>query len=109
MAEGKARYAIVRVDINCPKDVCGEEDFCFLSKGKTLEDMCDYCDFLDEKIIIGDTKEQMILKVAQVLFRRRLGLYKLIWGGVPSKQEAERYYEVCLEVAKEIVEFLGVR
>ena len=29
MAEGKERYVIVRVDINCPKDVCGEEDFCF--------------------------------------------------------------------------------
>lgn len=43
------RYAIVRVDINCPKDVCGEEDFCFLSKGKTLADMCDHCEFLQEK------------------------------------------------------------
>ena len=90
------RYAIVRVDNNCPKDVCGEEDFCFLSKGKTLEDMCDYCDFLDEKIIIGDTKEQLIRKINQAIFR-----------------VLDNYYgkgkDFDLKIlGKEIVEFLGV-
>ena len=88
------RYAIVRVDYNCPKDVCGEEDFCFLSKGKTLEDMCDYCDFLDEKIIIGDTKEQLVRKVAQALELCMNKGYRTI--------TSEEY-------AKEIVEFLGVK
>lgn len=99
------RYAIVRVDINCPKDVCGEEDFCFLSKGKTFEDMCDYCDFLDEK----NTKEQLILKVAQAIFRRKLRLYKERWGGTPISTEIKYCYENSLEMAKEIVEFLGVK
>lgn len=101
------RYAIVRVDINCPKDVCGEEDFCFLSKGKTLEDICDYCDFLDEKIIIGDTKEQLIRKVAQVRLKQEIKR----WYGhflEPSKLTIEFMYERCLKEAKEIVEFLGV-
>lgn len=101
MAEGKevykseekqVRYVIVRVENNCPYDVCGEEDFCFLSKGKTLADMCDYCDFLDEKIIIGDTKEQLEKKIITAIERAGIDYVQL------SKEE----------IAKEIVEFLGV-
>lgn len=94
------RYAIVRVDNSCPAML---DDFgCIIARNilhcKCGEDAKNY----------GDTKEQLIRKVAQVLFRRRLEMYNLIWGGVPSKQEAERYYEVRLEIAEEIVEFLGV-
>ena len=87
------RYAIVRVDGECPK-------------GFNEDIYCKWCGNCGR--IYGDTKEQLIRKVAQVLFRRRLEMYNLIWGGVPSKQEAERYYEVREEIAKEIVEFLGV-
>lgn len=93
------RYAIVRVDINCPKDVCGEEDFCFLSKGKTLEDMCDYCDFLDEKIIIGDTKEQMVKKVMTAF---KIAIKKNKEGKFIKGKSNNR------QVAEIVVEFLGV-
>lgn len=91
----KKRYAIVRVECP-PRNEIDAQFVCFPN-----DNNCSGCRY-------GDTKKQMILKVAQVLFRRRLDLYKLIWGGVPSKTEAERYYEVRLEIAKEIVEFLGV-
>ena len=100
----KPRYAIAKVDINCPKDVCGEEDFCFLSKGKTLADMCDHCEFLQEKRIIGDTKEQLIKKVAQKIFIKRNS-----FGGKNMNKiwtETDRIY--AYKLAKEIVEFLGV-
>lgn len=96
----KARYAIVRVDNSCPAML---DDFgCIVARNML------HCKCGEDTKNYGDTKEQLIRKVAQVLFRRRLDLYKLIWGGVPSKTEAERYYEVRLEIAKEIVEFLGV-
>lgn len=102
------RYAIVRVDINCPKDVCGEEDFCFLSKGKTLADMCDHCEFLQEKRIIGDTKKQLIRKVAQVI------KIKLKGGLILRNTKINETYNIqktisAKAVAKEIVEFLGVK
>ena len=92
------RYAIVRVDINCPKDVCGEEDFCLLSKGKTLADMCDYCEFLQEKRIIGDTKEQLVRKVAQVIRRYRKNLEVCEYCDMKDE----------FEIAEKVVEFLGV-
>jgi len=96
----KKRYAIVRVDGRHKPSHFECERIENISDLKILDEVVkDY----------GDTKEQLIRKVAQVLFRRRLGLYNLIWGGVPSKMEAERYYEVRLETAKEIVEFLGVK
>ena len=104
----KQRYAIVRVDINCPKDVCGEEDFCFLSKGKTLADMCDHCEFLQEKRIIGDTKEQLIRKVAQAIKRKLKG------GLILRNTKINETYNIqktisAKAVAKEIVEFVGVK
>ncbi len=104
----KKRYAIVRVDINCPKDVCGEEDFCFLSKGKTLEDMCDHCEFLQEKRIIGDTKKQLIRKVAQVIFKAKLERYRKVWKCECSEMEKRNRYKDSLILAEKVVEFLGV-
>lgn len=89
----KQRYAIVRVDINCPKDVCGEEDFCFLSKGKTLADMCDHCEFLQEKRIIGDTKQQFVNKIITALNR----------AGIDYVQLTKK------QIAEAIIEFLGVK
>lgn len=88
------RYAIVRVDYNCPKDVFHEYDFCLLSKGKTLVDICNHCDFLDEKRIIGDTKEQLIKKVKTAL-------------QLCNKNRVEKCNQFYF-IAKEIVEFLGV-
>lgn len=105
----KPRYSIVRVENNCPRDVCGEEDFCFLSKGKTLEDMCDYCDFLDEKIIIGDTKEQLIKKVAQALLIDEIERYRKAPNCDVNQTIIEHESRICLEKARKIVEFLGVK
>lgn len=52
----------------------------------------------------GDTKEQLIKKVAQVLLKQDLSLkfFKT------SKEKVNAIYEYCLARAKEIVEFLGV-
>ena len=75
------RYAIVRVEGKC---------------GKNLEYYeCDY-DCCDCKY--GDTKEQLIRKVAQALERTIIdGVY--VRFGIPITVE---------KLAKEIVEFLGV-
>ena len=101
------RYAIVRVESNCPYDVDGTEDYCYLNTGKYLRD-CGYCKFGQEKIIVGDTKEQLVAKVAQVFFKRKLKSYKKLFDIVPNNEDAKQVYKYCLETAKEIVEFLGV-
>lgn len=89
----KKRYSIVRVDGECPKGF-NEDIYC---------KWCGNCGRL-----YGDTKEQLIRKVAQAIFRRKLRLYKKRWGGVPISTEIKYCYENSLEIAKEIVEFLGV-
>lgn len=75
------RYAIVRVgkDGNCLEE--------FICKGD-----CNNCDY-------GDTKEQLIRKVAQVIRRYRKNLE--VCDYCDMKDE--------FEIAKEIVEFLGVK
>lgn len=87
------RYAIVRVDDKCIDEVesririkCNNE--CFFNELK-----CPY-----DKIY-GDTKEQLIRKVAQVIRKRT------------DNGIIVRYREDSIsaeEIAKEIVEFLGV-
>lgn len=94
------RYAIVRVDETtfCPSTVEGKDIDDFVCSDKS----CKNCRY-------GDTKEQLERKVAQVFFRRKLKAFKKFFGGeISSKKELKRIYEKCLEVAKEIVEFLGV-
>lgn len=86
------RYAIVRVDNNCPEYM--EEDF-----------VCPYPDKKEEclkckQYRYGDTKEQMILKVAQIRFKQETQ-----YG---SKDMLKAVYNMCYRQAKEIVEFLGV-
>lgn len=77
------RYSIVEVG----KDgSCVEE---FICSGN-----CNKCDY-------GDTKEQLVTKVAQILFKN-----------APKETYQPRYIEQrekILKVAKEIVEFLGVK
>ena len=77
------RYAIVRVDGRCPDFFC---------KYKVMKDeksfSCNDCN-LHRKY--GDTKEQLIRKVEQVI--KRQSLKGAIWES---------------NLAKEIVEFLGV-
>lgn len=91
----KKRYAIVRVDNT-------QEGAKWLNLFFEI--------FKKRKVVVklGDTKEQLIRKVAQVMFRRKLKLYKKIWGGEMGSIERKDIYEQCLELAKEIVEFLGV-
>lgn len=103
----KARYSIVRVESNCPYDVDGTEDYCYLNTGKYLRD-CEYCKFGQEKIIVGDTKEQLIKKVAQAIER------KLKKGLILRNIKINETYNIqktisAKAVAKEIVEFLGVK
>ena len=76
------RYAIVRIDEGCPlSDInIGNINACKASKG------CRSC-------LFGDTKEQLIRKVAQALKRT-----------LCNDKESKTYEEI----AKEIVEFLGV-
>lgn len=76
----KPRYSIVRVDKFCPKDL--ERNY----KLKCIGSL--HCDKCKIKKNYGDTKENLIAKVKQVITRR---------------------YQVTLEdLATEIVEFLGV-
>jgi hypothetical protein len=97
------RYAIVRVDKLkfCPSDIEGINDKLVCSKTKDGESKVCICRY-------GDTKEQMMKKIAQVLIRRKHKLYRKIWGGDWCDREREDSYKQCLEAAKEIVEFLGV-
>ena len=84
MAEGKevykseekqVRYAIVRVDERCPVEE--EEDISLVDRIKMFPCFNDKrlsC----KKCRYGDTKEQLIRKVAQAIFRRKLRLYRYI-------------------------------
>lgn len=97
------RYAIVRVDDKKEGKLCPlfeNEKLCNIEKN------CWNCKI---KYQYGDTKEQLIRKVAQVIFRRKLKLYKKIWGSDMGSIERKDIYEQCLDCAKEIVEFLGIR
>ena len=94
------RYAIVRVDDRCPDFFC---KYKVMKNEKSFS--CNDCN-LHRKY--GDTKEQLVKKVAQVFFKRKLKAYKKLFDIVPNKADAKQVYKCCLEVAKEIVEFLGV-
>lgn len=72
------RYAIVRVDDDykhiCPSAFEKVDDSSFCKLAIRKGGSCNVCPY-------GDTKEQLIRKVAQVIFRRKLKLYRKIWGG----------------------------
>jgi hypothetical protein len=89
----------------CPSDIEGIDDKLVCSKtkdGKSKVCICRY----------GDTKEQLIRKVAQVLFKEELGWYaeypKIIPKGEIDEPFCRNIYEHCLDKATKIVEFLGV-
>jgi len=90
------RYAIVRVDNRCPDFFC---------KYKVTKDeisfSCNDCNLHGK---YGDTKEQLVRKVAQVLYRDELRF--CIWK--EDIKYLPKVYERCLEKARKIVEFLGV-
>lgn len=94
------RYAIVRVDKFCPRDL--ERNY----KLKCIGSL--HCDKCEIKKIYGDTKEQLTMKVAQVLFKGKLEIYKNVYGIIPNDKFMKEIYIKQLKVAKKIVEFLGI-
>ena len=84
------RYAIVRVDNKCPAyeniNLCDEENT-----------TCEDCKANDN---YGDTKEQLVMKVAQIRFKQATQ-----YG---SKDMLKAIYNMCYRQAEEIIKFLGV-
>lgn len=103
MAEGKERYAIVRVDNNCPfyTELVTTKCWIYKNDKSCIGFKCKI------KKTYGDTKEQMIRKVAQARYRQELKLWWKLFKQEGIKLEAT--YERCLREAEEIVEFLGVK
>ena len=98
------RYAIVRVDNSCPAML---DDFgCIVARNML------YCKCGEDTKNYGDTKEQLIRKVAQIIFRKEMKWWKLHLTLTPNRKIDEPFirciYGQCLEQAKEIIEFLGV-
>lgn len=98
------KYALVRVDKFCPRAL--ERNYNLKCIGSL------HCDKCDLKKKYGDTKEQLIRKVAQALLNKELEWYKKHFNIFPKgeidKPFVRTLYECSLEQAKEIVEFLGV-
>lgn len=88
------RYAIVRVDYKCPQDL--EEDI-----KRCVGEHCKNCRY-------GDTKEQLIIKVAQALIIDEMERYRKTPNCDVNKTIFDHESKICLEKAKFIVEFLGV-
>lgn len=82
------RYSIVRVD------GCNEERLKLCPNMPT----CAFC-------LYGDTKEQMVKKIAQILFQE--SPHNVLYTN-PDKVVNEFFYNDCLKTATKIVEFLGV-
>ena len=101
----KKRYAIVRVDNTwCPNKFENVDNrFVCDSRKKNIKYV--HC----ERCLYGDTKEQLIRKVAQVMLRKFIANY--LTNGIKPKladEQIQIVYKNYLELAKEIVEFLGV-
>lgn len=96
----KKRYAIVRVDNKCPVNL--EEDISTVDRIKMFDCIgkrqCGDCQY-------GDTKEQLIKKIAQILFQE--SPHNVLYTN-PDKVVNEFFYNDCLKTATKIVEFLGV-
>lgn len=99
------RYAIVRVDDTwCPnkfEDI--NNDFVCTNdySGKFHKWQCKDCRY-------GDTKEQLIRKVAQALLIDEIERYRKAPNCDVNKTIVEHESRICLEKAQFIVEFLGV-
>ena len=105
------KYAIVRVDKDyylnsCPAgfEEINNDFVCAYRKDKVLNQYVHNC----KNCRYGDTKEQMTKKVAQVLFKEKLEIYKKVYGIIPNDKFMKEIYIEQLKVAKKIVEFLGV-
>ena len=90
------RYSIVRVDYKCPVMLEEKLKVCLSGHSCYHTEKCPYQ--------WGDTKEQLIRKVAQVLFKKFMKTNSR-FKGLKKIQVAKR---LAYKLAKEIVEFLGV-
>lgn len=97
------KYAIVRVDGKCP------DEFEKINLDYVCRNISCYQGKECSKNFYGDTKEQVIKKVAQVLFEAKLEIYKNVYGIIPNDKFMKDIYAKQLKVAKKIVEFLGVK
>lgn len=88
------RYAIVRVN-NCPsKFEKGFNDY-FVCDGRGKDMRLGKDKIICSNCRYGDTKEQLIRKVAQAINKARI-------------HECKTFVEATNKIAEEIVEFLGV-
>ena len=99
------RYSIVRVDNRCPVEE--EEDIYLIDRIKMfpcfndIRLSCKNCRY-------GDTKEQLIRKIAQVIFKVKLARFRQVWKCECNEMEKKGRYIDSLVLARKIVEFLGV-
>lgn len=98
------RYAIVMVDYKCPVMLEEKLKVCLSGHSCYHTEKCPYQ--------WGDTKWQLVMKVAQVLLREKLEWYREHLNIIPKGKIDEPLvrilYEHCLNKAKKIIEFLGV-
>ena len=106
----KPKYAIVRVDDNmfCPAHfekinndfVCNYKAKCYDGYGQQLKSPlgCEKCKY-------GDTKEQLIAKIQQALFKF---IFTEQLQKVVAIEEQKRIYKQYRPMAEKVVEFLGV-
>ena len=96
----KKRYSIIRVDKFCPRDL--ERNYNLKCIGSL------HCDKCDLKKKYGDTKKQMIKKVATAM---KIAVKKATKKNIFIVYDEEKI-PVCIFIenvlAKKIVEFLGV-
>jgi hypothetical protein len=93
------RYAIVRVDNVCPNIHDIHYKFVCENSNNFKNEKCNNCRY-------GDTKEQLVRKIAQALFRRKKKLCEYNFN--PNDKFMKEISAKQLKVAKKIVEFLGV-
>lgn len=97
----KQRYTIVKVQKKCLYyEVISKK--CLLD----FEDCRKECININGKFQYGDTKQQLIKKVAQILFQN--SPHKVLYTN-PDKVVNEFFYSDCLKIATKIVEFFGVK
>ena len=96
------RYAIVRIDnqLRCPTNLDDDKFKCPFPEGFS----CVKCAKIN-----GDSKEQLVKKIAQVIYKEKIEWYKKrIMVHTISKFYCRNAYDSALQVAAKIVEFLGV-
>ena len=94
------RYAIVSVDYKCPVMLEEKLKVCLSGHSCYHTEKCPYQ--------WGDTKEQLIRKVAQALIIDEMERYRKTPNCDVNKTIFDHESKICLEKAKFIVEFLGV-